>query len=116
MVRKGWDMEPGLSFSQVEQDGVSRNSGDGASQLQHSMECRGLCQHLGKEDLHAETVLQQSAPEKENFGDERKQQGRRSWIPALSWPPGPLPNRSSTFCQVGQKSPTEQFQTSLGKI
>lgn len=28
-MRKGWDMEPGLSFSQVQQDGVSRNSRDG---------------------------------------------------------------------------------------
>lgn len=48
------------------------------SQLQHSTECWGLCQHLGKGDLHAQTMLQQISLDKENFGDERKQQGWRS--------------------------------------
>lgn len=39
-----------------------------------------------------------------------KEQGWRSWVPALSCPPSPLPNSSSTFWQVRHDSPTEQFQ------
>lgn len=68
-MRMGWDVEPVLI-----QDGVSRNSRNGDSHLQHSMEC----QHPDKEDLHTQTMLQQSALDKQNFGDERKQQGWRS--------------------------------------
>lgn len=49
-MRKGWDMESGLSQ-------VSRNSRDGDSQLQHSMECWGLCQRTSMPRLCCSKVL-----------------------------------------------------------
>lgn len=90
----GWDEEEGLGYGvrPLIQPGAAgwwekEFQGFQGSQLQHSMDFWGLCQHLEKKDLHAQRMLQPSALDKENFGDERKQQGWRRWVP-----PSPLPN------------------------
>lgn len=53
----GWDDEEGLGYGVRALIQVSRNSRDGDSQLQHSMECWGLCQRTSIPRLCCSKVL-----------------------------------------------------------